>query len=83
MEGEEGGDGEEVLREPGDEVKELDVPGNREGSGGRFNLGLAGGIGCGEEGSLKFAEDLPGVDVWPWVQRAAKAEANPGDSAIH
>jgi len=37
------------------------VPGDHEGSRGDGDLGAAGSLGRGKEGSLKLLEDLPGV----------------------
>ena len=48
-----------VLGEPRDKMEEFDVPGNTKGRIGSGNLGVAGGVSCGEEGGLKLAEDFP------------------------
>ena len=66
MAGKQGLDGWAVLWEPGDEVQELDVPGNLESSGGGGNLGTAGNFSGFKEGRLEPPKGLPRANSRGW-----------------
>ena len=80
---EEGGDSGLVLGEPGNEMEELNMPGNNKGSGGLSNPGLAGDVSSGEHGSFKSAEDLPRVDARTRVDPASRQGGSKGGRLSH